>query len=276
MVQFATKQITPRIVRIDGILHERMYLIQGDVCAALVDTGTGFGSLAALVRRLTHKPVRVFLTHGHVDHAMGAGEFPTVYMSRRDHEVYRRHTPPAVRRDLLARSRHDAQVTEADMVPADDPTRFLNLDEGDCFDLGGVHLDVFACPGHTPGSLVFLAREERILLVGDACSNFTFLADPQSLSVPDYEESLKRLKPKVEGAFDRVLEAHGTGELPVNILDGLITLCEDIRRGHTDNVPCEYVGNKGVLAKARIPHTTSRTDGGVGNIFYVPKHAVYQ
>ena len=68
-----------------------MYLVEGDKKAALIDTGSGLGSLKPVVERLTDKPVTVLLTHGHVDHAMGAAEFSDVYMSRKDDYIFRDH-----------------------------------------------------------------------------------------------------------------------------------------------------------------------------------------
>lgn len=109
-------------------------------------------------------------------------------------------------------------MKESDYTQTDDPSRFLDLKDGDIFDLGGVHLDIFSCAGHTPGSVTVLVREERTLIVGDACSNFTFLAGEESLPVALYEKNLRAMKRKTDGKYGRVLEAHGTGELPPTLL----------------------------------------------------------
>ncbi|MFJ5760653.1 MBL fold metallo-hydrolase [Neobacillus sp. NPDC093182] len=58
-----------------GPTGELMYLVEGTVRAALIDTGTGVGDLKAYIDNLTDKPYFVMLTHGHVDHAMGAPAF---------------------------------------------------------------------------------------------------------------------------------------------------------------------------------------------------------
>ena len=261
------RELSPRIVRIEGLLHEFIYLVRGDVRAALIDTGGGFGSLRGVVRRLTDKPLLVLLTHGHVDHAMGAGEFEDVWMSARDIPVFRRHAEREFRLAAL-RGMQPRLEGQPPMVPAADPERFHPLRDGDSFDLGGVHLDIFGCPGHTPGSMVVLLREPGILAVGDACSNFTFLGGEESLPVPAYRESLLRLIPRLEGRFHTVLDAHGTGRLPAHILRDVLGVCDDVIAGRTDDVPCAFAGHRGVLAKARRPHSPLRADGGCGNIFY--------
>ena len=269
MITFKTSRISNHITRIDGAFHERMYLIQGQTMAMLIDTASGFGSVKAVVDTLTDKPVAALLTHGHVDHAMGAAEFSLVYMNHRDIPVFLRHNNLQFRRSVVKNMPMAALLQPQDYVPAADPARFLDVDDGDSFDLGGIHLDIFSCPGHTPGSIVVLVREERTLLVGDACSNFTFLGAQEALPVLEYENNLKQLKKKTDGKYDVVLEAHGTGWLQPDIIQGVINVCEDIRFGRTDDVPCCFAGYHGVLAKARIAHTTRRLDRGVGNIFYI-------
>lgn len=85
---FKTEKVTERITRIYAFATELMYLVEGTEKAVLIDTGSGIGSLKACVEQLTDKPVIVLVTHGHVDHAMGAAEFENVYMSHEDDYIY--------------------------------------------------------------------------------------------------------------------------------------------------------------------------------------------
>ena len=256
------------VTRIDGICRERMYLVEGERRAALVDSGSGFGSLRAVVEKLTKKPIILLLTHGHVDHAMGAAEFDKVFMSPLDKAVFDLHGEKKFRLDDLTFSRERDAVTEDDYIPTADPSRFCDLSEGDVFDLGGVVLEAYACPGHTPGSMVFLDRGRRTLYSGDAFSNFTFLIGPMALSVEEYAQSLRSLRDKIRGTYDRVFESHGTGELPPTILSNVLTVCKELMDGKTDRVSYEFRDLHGFLAKARQPHSLRRVDGGTGNLIY--------
>ena len=268
MVHFRTKRLTPRVTGIHGICHERMYLVEGDQTAALIDTGSGFGSLRKVVEEITDKPVTVLLTHGHVDHSMGAGEFDTVYFNHADDGVFDRHSGKEFRLDGLNHTRDGGEFVPEDYIPSPDRNRFLPLKEGDVFDLGGVTLRAFACPGHTAGSMVFLDEEERILFNGDAFSNATFLLGEEALPVQAFEQSLSRLDGLLNRKFDCVLEAHGTGELPVTIIGDVIRVCRQVMAGDTDRIPYSFRGYDGFLAKERLPHSLRRVDGGSGNLEY--------
>lgn len=271
MVQFHAEKISEHTTRIYGLAGEQMYLVEGTQRAALVDTGSGAGSLRQYVETLTDKPVIVLLTHGHVDHAMGAPEFDTVYMSRKDDYIYAQHCELEVRKRFLFESPMFTEVTEEDYIPVTPPDAFLNLEEGDVFDLGGVSIEIYACPGHTRGSVCMLIREERTLITGDACNGFTFLFDAYSTGLSTYEKNLQELKDKTAGKFDRVYLSHGPGrDYPAALLDEVLEVCEDIKHGNVDDVPFESRGRKAHIAKA-LSKEGGRSDGKIGNIVYDKK-----
>jgi glyoxylase-like metal-dependent hydrolase (beta-lactamase superfamily II) len=270
MLEFKTEKTSARITRIYGFCTELMYLVEGDHQAALLDTGSGFGSLRAAVDKLTKKPVIALLTHGHVDHAMGAGEFETTYMNRNDDYIFIPHGEKNFRWDGVKMAENYASMTEADYIPTADVNSFHDLRDGDRFDLGGVSVEIYALPGHTRGSLIMLIGEdggERFLLTGDACNSFTFMFQDYSLPIAAYEENLRTLAARLKGKFDRVLASHGDGSLPLDIMDGVLAVCGDIKNGRVDDVPLEFMGNKGLIAKAPGP-LGGRADGGHGNIVY--------
>lgn len=274
MVHFRTKQIAPRVTEIRGVIYERMYLVEGHRCAALIDSGSGFGSLRSCIRSLTELPVILLLTHGHQDHAMGAAEFETAYLSPPDLGIFRIHGEERFRRDAVNYSRDAAGVEPEDYIPTADPAHFLPLADGDRFDLGDLHLETLACPGHSPGSVTFLCPELRVLFSGDAFSQATTLIFEEAASVEDYRGTLLAYQPRIAGAADRILEAHGVGELPLGIIDGVIGVCEDILVGRSDRIPYSFRGYHGLIAKARRPHSAARLDGGCGNLIY-PEHRLF-
>ena len=131
-----------------------MYLVEGKEKAALLDTGTGIGSLKACVQKLTDKPVMVLLTHGHVDHAMGAPEFEEVYMNHKDDYIYKEHCSLEFRKAGLEGTPLEQEVTAADFIPEAPCGTFRDLKGGDAFDpVSYTHLDVYkrqdtGCKGH--------------------------------------------------------------------------------------------------------------------------------
>lgn len=268
MVQFHAEKISEHATRIYGLAGEQMYLVEGAQKAALIDTGSGAGSLRQYVESLTDRPVIVLVTHGHVDHAMGAPEFDTVYMSRKDDYIYKRHCELEVRKRFLSESPMFADVTEEEYIPVTPPDAFLDMEEGDVFDLGGISIEIYACPGHTRGSLCMLLREERTLVTGDACNGFTFLFDAYSTGLSTYEKNLQELKRRTAGKFDRIYLSHGPGrDYPAALLDEVLEVCEDIKNGNVDDVPFESRGRKAHIAKA-LAKEGGRLDGKTGNIVY--------
>ncbi|MEH7097694.1 MBL fold metallo-hydrolase [Neobacillus vireti] len=269
LVYFRSEKISDRVTRIFGPAGEIMYLVEGSERAALIDTGTGVGDLRTLIERLTDKPYFVLLTHGHVDHAMGAPAFEEVYMNPADQEVYASHSDYNVRKGFLEMSMGEnfARVKEEDYIPIGSSDRYKPLLPGDMFDLGGIHLEVNIGAGHTPGLVTILLVEERTLLLGDACNFFTFLFDEFSLGITSYENMLRELDEKTAGGYDKVYLSHGDGDAPKEMIESVIALCEDIKAGRTDDVPFDFMEHKAFIAKA-IDQKMNRLDGGLGNIVY--------
>jgi hydroxyacylglutathione hydrolase len=275
-VYFKSEKISESVTRIVGPAGELMYLVEGKKRAALIDTGTGVGDLRTFVENLTMKPYFVLLTHGHVDHAMGAPAFDEVYMNPADKEVFTSHSDFTVRKEFLQMSMAEnyAIVKEEDFTPIEPSDRYKSVLPGDIFDLGGLHLEICVGAGHTPGLVTILLVEERTLILGDACNYFTFLFDEYALGVTSYEKTLIELDRKTKGRYDRVYLSHGDGDAPKEMLDSVLAVCEDIKAGRTDDVPFDFMEYKAFIAK-KTDHTMRRLDGGLGNIIY-SKEKVYR
>ena len=279
MLQFSTEAVSPHITRIYAFATELMYLVEGRTQNILIDTGSGYGSLKKAVDHILCEhsntaPLSVLLTHGHVDHACGAGEFTAsgipVYMSPEDRYIYIQHTDDKFRKASLFMENFDGHGTyqEAeDNIPSPLAEAFKNIKEGDRFDLGGIVIETYACPGHTLGSLVFLIQEENgesYLLTGDACNTCTFLFQEYSTSIEAYSETLSALAQKLRGRYQHVLLSHGDGNGYVGLLEDVCQVCERIKNGTADGVPFTFMQSEGKLALNLTP------DAGKGNIVYHP------
>ena len=125
--------------------------------AVLVDPGGDAKLLEQHVAELQVKPVQLLLTHGHFDHAGAAAELaklwaiPVVGPHREDEFLLDTIPEWSQRYDLESR--------------AVKPDRWLN--QGDTIDFGTEQLEVFHCPGHTPGHVAFLHRASQWAFVGD-------------------------------------------------------------------------------------------------------------
>lgn len=267
MFEFRQEQITEHIKRIYGAGDACMYYIEGDTKGILVDTAYGVGDLKGYIDSITTKPYEVVVTHGHADHANGIAQFSEVYLNRKDRELYTIKTDIGLRRTMLKRTIPDIDTYPDSMFQPVFSGRFLDLEDGMVFNLGGVLAQVIAAPGHTQGMMVLLVREDRTILFGDACGVCTFLFKPESSTVKTYCETLKKLK-TYEPSYDCVLRQHGTCESPKSILEDNLDVANDILNGTDDHIPFEYLGEHVWMAKEVDPATNSRKDGKSGNIVY--------
>ncbi len=264
--------------RIWDVSHTAFYLVEGRKHAALIDSGVGVGSVKEIVETLTKKPVSVWLTHGHVDHAMGAGEFEEIHMNSADIPVFQLHSAPKVRRGYVSGSAIAGgdpsmlkEVRDEDYLPVPKEEDFLPILSDQRLDLGGVHLHFFDAAGHTPGCMAVLLEEWCLLILGDACNGFTYLFDPWCPTVERYRKNLERLREQTSGKYDRLLFHHGNGEGAKNMIDSVIAVCDDILSGRSDEMPFRGPnGESAVIAKAMDFQRFCRADGGEGNIIYRP------
>lgn len=278
MVHFTCEKLSPSVTRIFAPAEEQMYLVTGAERAALIDTGAGVGDLRAYVHTLTELPLIVLLTHNHFDHALGAAQFETVYMSRADVDEFDAEGLATGRVAYLSEKPVFPQIEASDYIPVDDPKRFRILSDGDVFDLGGVHIEARICGGHTPGSMTFLLTEERTLITSDAVSHFSLMQGSHALGMCSYEKNLIALDEATKGRYDRIYCSHDAVIPPVDLLRRVIEVCEEIKAGTDDRVPFGFLDETGMIAKATCsvvdgPFGSSehmRADGGFGNMVYDP------
>jgi glyoxylase-like metal-dependent hydrolase (beta-lactamase superfamily II) len=126
--------------------------------AAVVDPGGDVDRILAAIEQAGVTVERIWLTHGHLDHAGGAGELRetlgNVTIEGPD------------RRDAFLLQGLEEQGRSYGFAVRN-VTPDLWLAEGDNVALGEHRFDVLHCPGHTPGHVVFINRAARFALLGD-------------------------------------------------------------------------------------------------------------
>lgn len=267
MKEYQVNKLTERVTQIIDPTDVSCFLVQGTDAAVLIDTGTGLNGLKELVEKLTDLPLSVVLTHGHGDHAGGAGAFSKVYLHPADRGLVDGHGLEMRMGYASAMMGPDAKLTEEMFVPEPgETTEFAELSDGQIFPLGGAGLEIVHVPGHTKGSCCVLLREERSILYGDACNVNTLVSGEESTTISEYKQSLLRLK-TFDDAYDTVYYSHGPAVGPRQCLEDNIELCDRILAGTDDAVPDNFLGRKAFRA-ARMNEQYQRLDGKFGNIVY--------
>lgn len=260
---FRTEKINNHITRIIGAANEMMYLVEGDTEAALIDTGMGIGKLREFVETLTHKPVKVLISHGHMDHAMAGCQFDDVYMNPADDAVYRKHSVYDYRKHVM-------EIWDENMaayVEQVKPLQYHPIHDGEEYRLGNLTIQALSCSGHTKGSMVFLIKEDRLLFLGDACNTNTLVYDEDSTTIEEYKESLSKLEEKTKGKYDGTIFSHDTEIRGTELIRNMIRLCDDIMDGKSDKEPVKFIDDWGLMARKRDEYGR-RKDGGDVNIMY--------
>ncbi|MGZ8363226.1 MAG: MBL fold metallo-hydrolase [Caulobacteraceae bacterium] len=126
--------------------------------AAVIDPGGEVDDLLAIVKAKGLTLDRIWVTHGHADHAGGVAEM-------------------AERTGVMIEGPHPADQYWIDLIEptaaryglhgarAFTPDRWLG--DGDRLQVGEAEFEVYHCPGHTPGHVVIFQREAKFAQVGD-------------------------------------------------------------------------------------------------------------
>ncbi len=124
---------------------------------AFVDPGGDLPRLKTAAQQQGVTIEKILLTHGHIDHCGGAG----ILARELGVEI---EGPEEADRFWIARLEDDGRSYG---IPAKvfEPERWLN--EGDQVTVGELTLDVYHCPGHTPGHVIFHHPPSKLALVGD-------------------------------------------------------------------------------------------------------------
>lgn len=205
-----------------------MYLVVGEKRALMIDTGNGTGPLRQLAEEITSFPIDVVCTHGHGDHTGANNQFERAYVHPKDMPMLLRSfqlTDQLVqRRARLLKERHGIEFSDEQKQL---PNYLMGpVRGGDVIDLGGRTLEIIEIPGHTPGGIALLDRENRLLFTGDSAGEYTIWAHIGT-TISQYRRSMLALK-KRAAEFDMLLPAHGNAQVSPAMLDNLIACADDI------------------------------------------------
>ena len=126
--------------------------------AAVIDPG---GEVPRLMKALEDQGLtleKIWITHGHMDHAGGAAELKQLTGV----PIEGPHKDDQFWIDQIQMTGERYGVPEARTFVTD---RWL--DDGDVVTLGETQFEVLHCPGHTPGHVIFFHRQARFAQVGD-------------------------------------------------------------------------------------------------------------
>lgn len=124
---------------------------------AFVDPGGDLDILLGVAKDNDLIPEKIFLTHGHADHAGAAMELASMLSIKIEGP---HHEDTFLLESLESQGKMFGMQAQNCI-----PNRWL-LD-GDEVHLGNEILQVLFCPGHTPGHIIFFHSESKLAVVGD-------------------------------------------------------------------------------------------------------------
>lgn len=135
--------------------------------AVIVDPGCSDGvetlSLLNFLKQESLKPVRMLLTHTHVDHVVGCNALQEALQ-----------LAPEGHRAGLVFLDHSTRTAANYGISLDkNPVLSGFFDEGDVLAFGNSGLEVLYTPGHADGSVCFLNREQKFVISGDVLFNMS-------------------------------------------------------------------------------------------------------
>jgi hydroxyacylglutathione hydrolase len=145
------------------------------------------------------KPVKIVNTHCHIDHILG-----TAFL----HDQYK--LPFLIHpeeKPLLTASITQGELFGLEVKTPPEPTDFLN--EGDTVSFGDSVFEVIHIPGHSPGGIVLLNKDQQCMFTGDVL--FQGSIGRTDLLGGDYDSLVSSIRQKllVLDPMIRVYPGHG-------------------------------------------------------------------
>jgi hydroxyacylglutathione hydrolase len=168
----------------------------------IIDPGGDVDVILQTVRENGIKLVEIWLTHGHIDHAGGAEELKEALGLK----IIGPHKD-----ELPLLGMIEARGTGFNLPGARNckPDRFL--EEGDKVSFGDHEFEVYHCPGHSPGHVIYVNRKQNFAHLGDVL--FHGSIGRTDLPGGNHQQLLNSIRDKVLPLGDNVgfICGHGPG-----------------------------------------------------------------
>lgn len=228
------------------------YLIIGERSALLVDALQSETGILEEIRKLTDKPLEVFITHGHRDHVgNGLLEFHKagipIYMNYQDYEMIK-GIDYGMKPDWLT-----------------------DLEAGHVFDLGSYCFEVLPVNGHTKGSMVALDRVHQLLFSGDSIGSGNFWMQlPGCSPLHVFRDDLEKLAAACADCPDLLVFPGHRSQSPVQLtgqyVKDTLYITNGLLDGSLKGEPESMPWNNGVMKYSKIGY------GQMVNYCYNPEN----
>ncbi|MDR1067735.1 MAG: MBL fold metallo-hydrolase [Clostridiales Family XIII bacterium] len=191
----------------------RAFFIVGDEKALLVDSCLGGGDIVKTCESITDKRIILLNTHADDDHTGGNASFGKTLMHPAEFAWYSETSP-----ERAARTPPEA------------------IWEGESVDIGGAVFEIIHIPGHTPGSIALIEREQRILIAGDSVSLTPVFIFSPFRSIRAYAASMEKLL-ALAGDVDVVYASHGPAKVDPGQIRKQLAAARKLMAGELTGAP---------------------------------------
>ena len=242
MTYFTSYEAAPSLFSIYEPGDVYCTLIAGSERAWLFDTGYGFCDIKEAVASLTHLPLTIVNSHGHLDHAGGNFRFDQeIYIHPYERQVYDFYQ--GEKESLMDRMwslylqgkkpRPWPEGFDRQEYYSYKPCKFTDLSDRQRFDLGGRIVEAIFFPGHTKGCVALYDHQSGLLLSGDNLGHSIWIMFEQSASLEEYRSMLCRIKDEFH--IRGIMGSHYGGIYPPSLIDTVIQ-CIDRRNDGASTV----------------------------------------
>ncbi|MEZ5853645.1 MAG: MBL fold metallo-hydrolase [Hyphomicrobiaceae bacterium] len=169
---------------------------------AVIDPGGDVPLILDAIKQVGMTAEKIVLTHGHLDHVGGAAELKEALGI----QIEGPHLS-----DKFLMDRAEEQAASYGLTGMRNATSDRWLNEGDKLEIAGEAFEIFHCPGHSPGSLVYFHRGQKFALMGDVL--FQGSIGRTDFPYGDHEALINAIKTKLFPLGDDVAFICGHGPM---------------------------------------------------------------